>query len=303
MMATLFLIVTLFGGWWLYTPDLDRASLEAEYARPPSRYVDAAGIRLHVRESGPADAPALVLLHGFGSSLHTWETWASSLSDRYRVVRIDLPAAGLTGADPSGDYSDLRAVRVISSLLDQLGLARVTLVGHSMGGRIAWRYAVEQPQRVERLVLLAPDGFASPTFQYGKAPDVTPMIRLMQVALPRSLVSKSLEPAYGDPGLMSEEAVTRLWDLIRAPGVRGALVQRLQQTVLQDPLPLLRRITAPTLLVWGDKDALIPPANAQDYLAAIAGSRLVMLPGIGHQPQEERPEIGLAAVREFLDTR
>jgi pimeloyl-ACP methyl ester carboxylesterase len=299
-MATLLLIVILLGGTWLWTPDLDRATLEARYAQPPSRFVEAAGVRLHVRESGPATGPALILLHGFGSSLHSWEAWSQGLSDSYRVIRIDLTGAGLTGADPSGDYSDLRSVQIIAALMDQLGLARATLGGHSMGGRIAWRFAVEQPQRVDKLVLVAPDGFSSPGFEYGKAPEVTPVVRLMQVALPRIVMKKSLEPAYGDPSQMDEETVTRLWDLIRAPGVRGALIQRMQQLVLQDPVPMLRRIQAPTLLLWGEKDAMIPITNAQDYLAAIPGSRLVALPGIGHLPQEEKPAAGLTAVRAFL---
>jgi pimeloyl-ACP methyl ester carboxylesterase len=295
-----FLIALLLGGYWLWTPDEDRAALEARYAGPPSTFVNVAGLRLHLRDTGPRDAPALVLLHGFGSSLHTWEPWALDLSDRFRVIRIDLPGAGLTGADPSGDYSDLRGVQVLAALLDQLGLARASFIGHSMGGRLAWRFAAEQPGRVDKLVLVAPDGFASPGFEYGKAPEVTAPVRLMQVVLPRPLLRMSLEPAYADPSLMRDETVDRYWHLMRAPQVRPALIARMQQLVLQDPLPMLARITAPTLLLWGDKDAMIPPANAQDYLRAIQDVRLVSLPGVGHLPHEEAPAASLPAVRDFL---
>lgn len=87
----------------LWTPDLDRATPEARYFDGQSSYIEIDGTRLHVRDSGPRGAPAVLLLHGFGASLHTWEPWAQALAARYRVIRIDLPGAGLTGADPTGD--------------------------------------------------------------------------------------------------------------------------------------------------------------------------------------------------------
>src|SRR4051812_45564561 len=101
-------IVLIAGAIWLYTPEKSRSVLEARYLNAPTDYVDAAGVRLHVRDSGPREAPALVMLHGFGSSLHTWEPWAQALGRAHRVIRFDLPGAGLTGPDPTGDYSDSR---------------------------------------------------------------------------------------------------------------------------------------------------------------------------------------------------
>lgn len=326
MTATAWLLLVLLGGW-LWTPDLDRAELEARYAGPTSEFVSIKGVRLHVRDSHPAprngtglpaartpsthaasdapadgaaDRPVLLMLHGFGASLHTWEPWAQALAATHRVIRIDLPGAGLTGADPSGDYSDEHGIALIDALLDERGVARAVLLGHSMGGRLAWRYAAARPQRVDRLVLVAPDGFASPGFEYGKPPEVGPLVHLMQVALPRWVLKKSLEPAYADPALATEETVTRYHDLMRGPGVRAALIQRMEQLVLQDPVPLLRQIKAPTLLLWGELDPMIPVANAQDYLRALADARLVTLPGVAHVPQEEAPAAGLAAVQAFL---
>ena len=82
---------------WLYTPDKQRAALEAEYAGPPSAFVEVAGIRLHVRDTGPRAAPVMIFLHGFGSSLQTWEDWARDLEADHRVIRYDLPGFGLTG--------------------------------------------------------------------------------------------------------------------------------------------------------------------------------------------------------------
>ena len=300
MLAAGILLAALLGGGWLWTPDLDRATLEAKYAAPPSEFIEVAGVRLHVRDTGPKDAPALLLLHGFGSSLQTWDAWAQVLQADHRVVRFDLPGAALTGADPSGNYSDERGVQIIAALMDRLGLQRATVVGHSMGGRLAWRFAAEQPQRVDKLVLVAPDGYASPGFEYGKAPEVTPLVRLMQYVLPRAVVAMSLKPAYADPRNMSEADLDRYDDLMRAPGVRTALIARMQQLVLQDPAPFLRRIAAPTLLLWGSKDAMIPVANAQDYLRDLPHAQLVTLPGAGPLLQEESAAVSVAAVQAFL---
>ena len=312
-MAALMLVAALLGGSWLWTPDKDRSELEALYAGPASEFVDVLGVRLHVRDSAfraaagdhtpaaaPERRPTLLLLHGFGSSLHTWEPWAQALAATHRVIRIDLPGSGLTGADPSGDYSDERGVALITALLDQRGVARATLVGHSMGGRLAWRFAAAQPQRVDRLVLVAPDGFASPGFEYGKAPEVGPAVTLMQYALPKAVLRWSLLPAYADPAVATDALVTRYHDLMLAPQVRRALIARMQQLVLQDPVPMLRQITAPTLLLWGEQDKMIPVANAQDYLRALPQARLVALPGVGHVPHEEAVTAGLAALQAFL---
>jgi pimeloyl-ACP methyl ester carboxylesterase len=296
------LLAALLGGW-LWTPDEDRAALEARYAPAPSQFVNVAGLRLHLRDTGPpgpSGAPAVIMLHGFGDSLLGWEAWAQALQADFRVIRIDLPGAALTGADPTGDYSDERAVQILLALMNQLGVVKASFVGHSMGGRIAWRFAVDQPQRVNRLVLLAPDGFASPAVEYGQAPDFGPGVGLMRYALPRLAVRMSLKPAYADPDRITDETVDRLWHLMRAPGVRGALLDRLKGWVPQDPTERLGRITAPTLLLWGEQDAMIPVANAQDYLRVIPNARLVTLPGVGHLPQQEAPAVSLPAVRAFL---
>lgn len=285
---------------WLWTPDLPRAELEARYLAQPADLRSVGPWRLHVRESGPRDAPAVVLLHGFGSSLHTWDDWARGLEATHRVIRLDLPGSGLSDSDPDRDYRDERSLALILAVLDERGLARASLVGHSMGGRIAWTFAARYPQRTERLVLVAPDGFASLGFAYGKAMEVPASWRLMRHVLPEAVLRRGLRAAYAQPGLPTQEQVQRYHDLLRAPGVRQALLDRLAQTVLQEPLPLLRAIHAPTLLVWGQADAMIAFAHAQDYLQAIGGSRLHALPGVGHLPQEEAPQASLQAVLDFL---
>ena len=302
MLAALALVLALLGGW-AWTPDLDRATLEARYLAAPAEMIDLAGTRLHVRDTGPRDAPAVLLLHGFGASLHTWEPWALALQDRYRVIRFDLPGSGLSPPDPSGDYTDARSRALVTAVLDHAGVAQATVVGHSMGGRIAWSYAAREPQRVRALVLVAPDGFASPGFEYGKAPEVPALLSLMRYALPEPLLRRSLQPAYANPDVMTDALAQRYHDLLRAPGARDAMLERMRQIALVDPVPWLRRITAPTLLLWGEQDAMIPVRNATDYQQAIAGSTLVTLPGIGHLPHEEDPAGALVPLRRFLDAQ
>jgi pimeloyl-ACP methyl ester carboxylesterase len=298
--AALLLVCLLAAAIWLYTPDKPRAVLEAEYARPPSTFLTVAGIRLHLRDTGPRTAPALVLLHGFGSSLQTWDDWAASLSTDYRVIRLDLPGFGLTGADPTGIYTDARTIAVLLALLDRLGIPQATFIGNSMGGRVAWSFAAAHPGRVAKLVLISPDGFASPGIDYGKKQDVPLLVRVLPYTLPMSMLRANLAAAYADPAKMTRAALARTRDMMLAPGVRSAIIARMEQSVLTDPRPALAGITAPTLLLWGEKDALIPIANARDYLAALPNARLVALPDIGHVPQEEAPAESLVPLRAFL---
>jgi pimeloyl-ACP methyl ester carboxylesterase len=285
---------------WLWTPDVPRATLEARYLDNPADLRSVGPWQLHVRQSGPPDAPAVVLLHGFGSSLQTWDVWAKGLAATHRVVRIDLPGSGLSPPDPAHDYRDERSLDMLISLMDSLGLQHASLVGHSMGGRIAWTFAAKFPERVDKLVLVAPDGFASFGFEYGKPMDVPATLGLMRHVLPKPLLRMNLKSAYARPEALSDAVTTRYHDLILAPGARQAMLDRLRQTVLQEPLPLLRQIKAPTLLVWGEADAMIPVSNAQDYLQALQGSRLVSWPQVGHLPQEEGAELSLKAVADFL---
>lgn len=288
------------GAVWFYTPDLSRAELLKRYGMPADQDIEAAGLRVRLRDTGPKAAPALILLHGFGSSLDTFEAWASRLSARYRVVRYDLPGFGLTGPEPTGDYSDARGIGVLAAVMDRLGIPHATILGNSMGGRLAWEFAASHPERTEKLVLVSPDGFASPGFQYGKAPEVPLLFRLLPFVLPKPMIRSSLEPAYGDPARLTDAVVERYRDMMLAPGVRGAILTRMEQTVLHDPEPTLRTITAPTLLIWGERDGMIPIRNAEDYLRALPHVRLVRLPGAGHVPYEEIPETSLPPLEEFL---
>ena len=282
------------------TPDLPRERLEARYLADPGDMVALAGTALHVRESGPQGAQAVVMLHGLASSLHTWQGWAEAMTPEFRVIRLDLPGSGLSPPDAGGSYADERSVGLLLALLDQRGVARADIIGNSIGGRIAWRFAAAHPERVRRLVLVSPDGFASAGFQYDEAPDVPLVMQAMRYVLPRWALRPNIEAAYAEPEALSEAVLDRYHDLLRAPGARAAMIERMSQTVLRDPVPMLRGIDAPVLLLWGAQDRLIPVANAQDYLAALPDARLVTLPGLGHVPQEEDAAASVVPVLEFL---
>lgn len=297
-MLTIAVLTLLTLGLW--TPDLPRAELESRYLEAPADLRTVGPWRLHMRDSGPQQAPAVVLLHGFGASLQTWDAWSSGLMKTHRVIRLDLPGSGLSPPDPANDYTDARSLQLLLSLLDGMGIARATFVGHSMGGRIAWTFAAQHPERTDRLVLIAPDGFASEGFEYGKPPQVPATLGLMRYVLPQFVLRMNLKSAYAQAEHLSDALTTRYHELLRAPGARGAMLERLKQTVLQDPLPLLRQIQAPTLLMWGESDAMIPSGNARDYLQAMADSRLYLSPGVGHLPQEEAAEASLKVLLNFL---
>jgi pimeloyl-ACP methyl ester carboxylesterase len=301
VIAALLLVALVGAGLWLWTPDLSRTRIETAYLDDPSDIMVVAGVGLHVRDTGPKDAPAIIMIHGFGFSLHTWEPWARALSDDYRVIRFDLPGSGLSGPDPTDTYNDARTLAVLGALMDRLGVDKSAMIGNSIGGRIAWAFAAAHPERVSKLVLVSPDGFASPGIEYGTTPEPGAMATLMRYVLPKPLLRMNLAAAYGDPSALRPETVDRYYDLLRAPGVRTAMIARMKQTVRQDPVPRLRTIEVPVLLVWGEKDALIPFANAADYAKALPDSTVVSFPALGHVPQEEAPETSLPPVRRFLD--
>lgn len=294
----------LAAGIWAYAPDKPRASLEAKYAPPPSQFLDLMGLRLHVRDTGARDGPALLFVHGFGSSLHTWEELARGLDATHRVIRLDLPGFGLTGPDPTGDYSDARSFAVLLALMDRLGIARASVIGSSMGGRIAWGLAAAHPERVERLVLMAPDGFASPGRGYqgeGAAPPKMPWwAGLLPWVLPDRLLRPMLVRTYGDPTVLTEDLFARYRDMLRAPGVRQAILDRMKDSGISRPEDRLRSIQMPVLLLWGELDRAIPASHAADYQRELRDSRLVVLPGVGHVPMEEAPAGTLTALRAFL---
>jgi pimeloyl-ACP methyl ester carboxylesterase len=296
--SQLILGAAVFGLW---TPDLDRSELEKKYATPNTRFEDVHGQTVHYQVSGSKDSPVILMLHGFGSSLQTWDAWTERLNKNYRVIVVDLPGFGLTGPSPAHAYSDADDVEFIENFVQKLNIPEFVLIGHSMGAKIAWNVAASYPNQVKKLVLIAPDGFSNAE-EIGKKPyEVSIFVRLMKFCLPKFLVKKSIEPAFFDANALTDQLLERYFDFLRAPGVRQAIIERAEQTINSDPVDRLKKITAPTLLLWGDSDQMIPKENALAYAKILAHSSTVVLPRQGHVLQEERPNEGLDPVLVFLN--
>ena len=124
-----------------YTADTDAAAMKAKYGGPASQFITLQpGLTVHVRDEGRRGAPVIVLIHGSNSSLHTWEPWIAQLKGEYRVISLDLPGHGLTGADPRGVYDGPAYVDVVERVMVKLGVAKAVIGGNSMGGGVSWMF-------------------------------------------------------------------------------------------------------------------------------------------------------------------
>ncbi len=287
--------------WLAWTPDKTEQVLMQSYSRPGTVRLMVQQQPVFVQDSGPREAPVVLLLHGFGASLQAWDDWAPALEKNLRVLRIDIPGFGLSGPAVNQDYSDAADVARVIAVMDQLGVQQVIVTGHSMGGRIAWNLAAAHPERVSQLVLLSPDGFPDPNAKSDKTYEVPALLGLLPYSLPKwALRMGGVAPAFADDSQLTPQMMQRYHDMMLAPGVRTALLERMRQTRNSDPVARLQSITVPTLLIWGEKDAFIPVGNAQDYLKAMPQARLVTLPGVGHVLHEEAPQASVQVVLDFL---
>jgi pimeloyl-ACP methyl ester carboxylesterase len=295
------------------TPDTDVAEMRAKYGGPPSQFVAIGdGVTVHLRDEGPRDAPAIVLLHGSNADLHTWDPWVAALKGQYRVIRFDQVGHGLTGPDPKHDYSRGNYVADILEVADRLGLRQFILGGNSMGGKHALAFAVAHPDRVSGLVLV--DGSGGPMLKLDTAKEdeddggnigfaiaQTPGINLLvEQITPRSLIAQSLEQSVSVKSVVTEAAVDRYWELLRYPGNRRATLKRFAYPY--DPLTEaeIAGITAPTLILWGEEDRLIPVEAGRWLAKTMPNAALVIYPRIGHLPQEEAVEATLGDLQPWL---
>lgn len=282
------------------SPDLPRAVAEARYTSPASQFITIRdGVRLHVRDEGKRDAPVLILAHGSNASLHTWEPWVAELKDDWRVISFDFPAHGLTGPSKSGVYSSTAYVQVVDDLARHFKVERFVLGGNSMGGGVAWRYALAHPEKVAGLILVDAAGYPRET---GKPPLVfrlarTPVIgEIFSRATTKGMIESNLKQVIVDDALVTPEMVKRYHDLLMREGNRQATLARMRAGP-DDPnaYQKIPTITAPTLVIWGEADPWIPFADAKRFAQEIKGAKLVSYPNIGHLPQEE---VALATAKE-----
>src|SRR6202171_2756631 len=247
----------------LVRPDIPLAALLPEYGAAPSKFVEIEGMRIHYRDEG-AGSP-LVLLHGFGSSLYTWDRWVRQLAGTRRLIRLDLPGFGLTGPAPDGDYRAERYVRVVAGLLDSLGVQRTDIAGNSMGGRTALMFALAPPERVRKLILVDAGGYAPmpppPLFRLAQTPLLGPF--LIRNVTPRFVILRNLEGVYGDPSRLTNAVVDRYSAMVRRAGNRGAMVARITGPSDPNLADRLGELKLPVLIQWGSLDQWIPLSDAR----------------------------------------
>jgi pimeloyl-ACP methyl ester carboxylesterase len=285
---------------WQWKSDLPLDELKARWGSGASRFLDVDGMSVHYRDEGAG--PPIVLVHGMGASLHTWDAWTAGLSGTHRVVRLDLPGFGLTGPEPNGDYRIDASVDTLDHFTKRLGLDHFALAGNSLGGQIAWRFALRHPAAVDALVLVDAGGYPRTTppllvFRLGRMPVAR---SLMSHLDPHMLVEATLKKTYGDPSRVTPDLVERYYELALRPGNRAAFGAR-SALPFEDRTAQLGELAMPTLILWGAKDALIPVANAHRFAADIHGAKLRIYDDLGHVPMEEDGERTVADVRDFID--
>ncbi|MGO9834501.1 MAG: alpha/beta fold hydrolase [Polyangiaceae bacterium] len=285
---------------WAWKSDIPLDELKSRWATGASRFVEIDGMSVHYRDEG--SGLPILLLHGTGSSLHTWDGWADALSSSHRVVRLDLPGFGLTGPEPRADYRIDTYVEFVDHFAARLGLGHFALAGNSLGGEIAWRFAVAHPSELTELVLVDAGGYPRTTkrplvFRIGGMPILS---ELMGHLDPRMLVERTTRQCYGDPTRVTSELVERYYELSLRAGNRAAFGAR-TSLPFDDRTSELRGLHVRTLILWGDRDALIPSSNARRFAADIQGATVHTYGDLGHVPMEEDGPRTAADVRAFLE--
>lgn len=311
LLALVGLVALIGGGAYLVLkrPDLPYETLAAQYETATSRYVDLPnGVHMHYRDEGQRNGPVLLLVHGFSASLQTWEPWVQRLGDEYRIISLDLPGHGLTRA-PAGYQASIDGYRdLVHAFTESQNLTRFSLAGSSMGGNVAWEYALAYPEQVNALILVDASGWEDTRPEVANGPQIFKLLRnpvigpLLRDLDNTRLIRQGLEASFANPALVDDAMVNRYAQLSRAPGHRDIILQlgsgyRERHYATAERLAPLRM---PTLILQGDTDRLVPPEHAQQFHDAIAGSQLIIFPQTGHVPQEEKPDESATAVSEFL---
>ncbi|MFN6080021.1 MAG: alpha/beta fold hydrolase [Bacteroidota bacterium] len=283
---TAFLIIVIAIYW---KNDIDLNELKDKYAYPSSSFISIDGINVHYRDVGKGEA--ILLIHGTGASLHTWEKWIDILSPGYRVISFDLPGFGLTGPDPNHNYQISRYTVILDSLMVKLKVDSFHIAGNSLGGLVAWRYTTQFPQKILTLNLIDAAGLPQPgkkppfIFQLAKLPVLS---TLMQKVTPKSIIKNSMLDVYKNDQLVTEKLIDRYFELSLREGNRTAFVKRMSQLNEKLDINDLKRITAPVLIQWGKDDRWIPLAKGYEFKKIIPKAELKIY-NRGHVPMEENP--------------
>ena len=295
--------IALIAFWFARPADVHFEAVRASVPNSQfSHFADIDGVRLHYQEKG-VGAP-LVLLHGFTSSTYSWKDVFEPLSKSFRVIAIDLKGFGFSGK-PDGDYTRRAQAVLVAHLLDHLKIEKAWLGGNSMGGEVVLNFATQNPQRVNGLVLIDAGGVAV-TGSGSLAPRylLVPVVGRVLTALSLTsdkLVREGLEKSFYDDAKVTAERVAYYHRPLKTRGGQLAALRARTQANLFPVEQELSKISAPTLIIWGAEDALIPLEAGRKMNSLIKGSKLVTVEKCGHVPQEEMPQRVVDEIMKFVE--
>ncbi len=275
-------------------------NLDPQSADAPGSFLDIDGDQIHYVDAGRG--PAVVLIHGWNGSTFSYRYVISELARQYRVVAIDLRGYGYSSRSLTAEYSGAAQARLVAQVMDRLAIETATLVGHSMGGGIAMRLALAEPQRVQRLVLVdsVTENEVRSAIRHG---------RLLRRALPllapltmhrQRFRDRALRSAVHDPAYVTEETREGYY---RPFHMRGHLASMAKQYADwgKDDLWSPERITQETLVLWGEHDRWISVESGRVLAEQIPNARFVLVRSAGHLPLGEQPEFCNRELLRFLD--
>ncbi|MBQ75687.1 MAG: alpha/beta hydrolase [Gammaproteobacteria bacterium] len=303
------LLVAIITGILLYRNPIPVDVVDAKYTSPSSQFLLMEnGSRIHYRDEGNRKGLAILLLHGSNASLHTWEPWVEILGAQFRIITLDLPGHGLTGAVPDNDYTTSAHLGVLDTLVKHLALPEFIIGGNSMGGGVSWRYALTHHDKVKALILI--DAVGLPEWQLDTKKETPlvfkllaqPWFRLIAAKLDSYyLVKWGVEGAYNNSPVVTNELIMRYYELALRRGTRQATVTRFSNVDNNAGSSYdMSELTQPTLIIWGEEDSLVPLNTAHRFTEALPNTRLVTFAGVGHVPMEEVPEKSARALVKFI---
>jgi pimeloyl-ACP methyl ester carboxylesterase len=267
--------------------------LKAKYADSESKILQVDDINVHYKDEGKG--PVLILLHGVCASLHTWDGWVARLKGKYRIIRLDIPGFGLTGPAPDPSlYQIDEAVKLIEKLVAEMKLQKFYLAGNSLGGYIAWKYTLKNPDKVEKLILVDSVGFPQELpslIAFASNPVIRPFARRI---MPRFMFDNAVEEVFGDKSKVTKELKDRYFELAMREGNKSSYVDvftEMRRLCKDKNLSAgIKDLKPPVLVMWGTKDKWIPFKYFANWKAELPNAKFIQYEGAGHTPMEEIPD-------------
>ncbi len=304
--ALLALLAFAVGAGLLYRSDLTVEEIKTRdpgVVTPSSRFVSVSGQSIHYRDQGKRETKTILLLHDDAVTIDSFGAWAKALG-QYRLITLDLPGQGLTGAGRGAAVDSSAAVSVLQAFRQSLGLENMVLVGNGRGGEIALRFALAQPEAVSHLVLIAPTGTGpaapAPRSFFARLADISLITNFVRFLPMDSYAEGALRRAYFDDARVTEKHKTRAALLLRRTGNRRALFDNLSRVPYVISDKDLASIETPLLVIWGAEDEIVPAAQALHLADTVSGAQIIVFPQTGHLPQEEAAADSAALFASFL---